>query len=118
MVEKLSIVGREEGDIVVVTLNGELNFTSAPDLEEVIKKCMEKKRYRVLLEMNGVPFVDSRGMGALIGSSMKLKSKKGRLVLAALAPTVRQALKQARLDRTLDIQNDPAKALEELSGPE
>ena len=118
MAEKLSIAGREDGDVLVVALNGELSFTSAPELEEVINKCLEKKRYRVLLEMSGVPFVDSRGMGAIVGSSMKLKSKKGRLVLVGLSPTVRQALKQARLDRTLDIQNDPAKALEELSGPE
>lgn len=67
-------------DGTTLVLEGEVDAYTAPQLrEKLLPLCREKKR--VTLDLSGVVYMDSTGLGVLIGAYKSLKSSSGRLVL-------------------------------------
>lgn len=66
---------------------------------------------RLVINLGKAEFVDSTGMGALVGLHKQARDKGGELVLAAASEPVSRALTLLRLDRLFAIQPDVAGAL-------
>lgn len=65
---------------------------------------------RVILDMSNVEFLDSSGLGAVVGS-MKQLGRERKLELAALTPAVEKVFRITRMDRVFDIFADVETAL-------
>jgi anti-sigma B factor antagonist len=66
---------------------------------------------RVMLDLSGVTFVDSSGLGAIV-AVMKLLAPESRLELAALTPNVDKVFRLTRMDSVFAIHPDtPAPAM-------
>ncbi|MEM8801417.1 MAG: STAS domain-containing protein [Pseudomonadota bacterium] len=65
---------------------------------------------RVILDMSNVEFLDSSGLGAVVGS-MKQLGRERKLELAALTPAVEKVFRITRMDRVFDIFEDVETAL-------
>lgn len=69
----------------------------------------------LVLDLSGVEFVDSSGLGALVGV-LKLIGSRGDLALASLRPSVEKMLKLTRMDRVFQIFADSDTAVASLAG--
>jgi anti-sigma B factor antagonist len=65
----------------VLTLFGELDVVSAPQLERTLSEVLEPLHARVMLDLNGLDFVDSAGISVLIKAKQRAEANGLTLVL-------------------------------------
>ncbi len=78
---ELSISRREDDRGVVLTLSGELDVVSAPQLEQCLKEVLAQPGARVLLDLNKLRFVDSAGVSVLIKAKQDAEANGRTVVL-------------------------------------
>lgn len=66
---------------VVLALFGELDVVSAPELEQRLGEVLAEPHVRVMLDLNGLSFVDSAGVSVLIRAKQRAASDGRTLVL-------------------------------------
>jgi anti-sigma B factor antagonist len=77
----LRIESRREGDAMVISLNGELDLASAPDLERELRDAEAGEPARVVIDLKGLGFMDSTGLQALLRARERAGSSQYELVL-------------------------------------
>ena len=85
----------------VVTVEGRLTATGAPRLRQTIDEAVAAGIPRVVVDMGATEFIDSSGIGALIGGLKSTRLAEGDLRIAAVPEAVRRVLKLTNLDRVL-----------------
>lgn len=88
-------------DIVVVRIEGRLNMVAAPELRDIIAQAVASGRRRVAVDLAGVEFMDSSGLGALIASLKTARQAGGDLRIAGVSEQVALVLQLSNLDRIL-----------------
>ena len=96
----------ETGPKTVVRLAGELDVMSAPDLWAVLDREMTQTP-SLVLDMSGLEFVDSTGLGVLARAARECDAADGRITLQAPTKRVRDLLALTRLDRLFDMDPPP-----------
>ena len=87
----------ERGDVLVLSLAGELDLYSAPALREALRGVVERSPKRLVVDLAEVTFVDSTILGALVEARSQLGGDG--FALAAPGFEVRRALEVSGLDR-------------------
>jgi len=88
-------------DIAVIRGDGRLNMVSGPALRDTVKREIDRGRVRVVVDLSGVQFMDSSGLGALIASLKQARENKGDLRIAAPSKQVSMVLKLSNVDSIL-----------------
>jgi len=83
----------------VVAPTGRLDVAGAPALKDAIAEAVKSGPPRVVIDMEGVSFVDSTGLGSVIAALKQIRSSQGELRLAAPNQQVRVVLELTTLDR-------------------
>jgi anti-sigma B factor antagonist len=76
----LETVGPSD-DRAVVRITGELDVATAPLLRERVRELAVKGAVHVIIDMSGLVFLDSTGLGALVGCLKRLRTRDGSLTL-------------------------------------
>ncbi|MBP1240685.1 anti-sigma B factor antagonist [Frigoribacterium sp. PvP120] len=100
-------------DVAVVRCTGRLNMVSAPALREAVTGAIAEGRPRVVVDLAGVDFMDSSGLGALVGCLKSARSAGGDLRIASPSAQVLMVLKLSNIDRILRPHDDAATAFDE-----
>ncbi|MCL2394178.1 MAG: STAS domain-containing protein [Acidimicrobiaceae bacterium] len=91
----------DKGTHVVFAPEGKFNMVAAPQLKERIDDLVAAGKSRVLVDLHRVDFIDSSGLGALVGGIKVTRKQGGDLRVAAAGDQVRAVLKLTNLDRIL-----------------
>ncbi|HYZ94052.1 MAG TPA: STAS domain-containing protein [Actinomycetota bacterium] len=94
---------KPDGDWMVVHLQGEVDLASAPQLRRGIYDLIDQGNHRIAIDLTGVEFMDSTGLGVLIGALKRLREAGGAMVLAGIRPAVGRVLEITGLDRIFTI---------------
>ncbi|GGI07710.1 STAS domain-containing protein [Egicoccus halophilus] len=94
---------REEQDWTVVEASGQLDVATAPQLRQVLVEAQYGGASQVLLDVAGVQFIDSMGLGVLVGAHKRARSHAGAFVLAAPSERMRSLLELTGLDTVLTV---------------
>ena len=78
------LVENGEEKIKVLSITGEIDLYNAPDFEEVVKKCIYDKVYKIVVNLDKADYIDSSGINALISSLSNLKKYNGDLFISNL----------------------------------
>lgn len=70
-----------QGDWAVVDVKGEVDLYTAPKLRERITELVEQGHLRIVVNLDEVSFLDSTGLGILVGALMRLRERNGALPL-------------------------------------
>jgi len=85
----------------VVSPEGRLTASGAPRIKQAIKKLIDEGHARIVVDLAQTEFIDSSGLGALIGGLKAARLAEGDLRLAAASDSVKSVLKLTSLDRVL-----------------
>lgn len=83
----------------VVAPTGRLDVAGAPALKEAISEAVKEGPRHIVIDMEGVSFVDSTGLGSVIAALKQVRGNQGELRLAAPNQQVRVVLELTTLDR-------------------
>lgn len=100
----MELNGRIEGaDVLVLELREDnLDASNVREFRDAAQSLMQD-RTRVVLDMAGVKFVDSSGLGALISCLRQANGRKGDFRLCEMSRTVRALFELMRMHRVFNI---------------
>ena len=85
----------------VLSVGGELDVVGAPDLRQAVVKEVADGCRRLILDISELDFVDSFGMGAIVGALKRLRQRGGELALVCPSPRIRRVFEICDLDRII-----------------
>jgi anti-sigma B factor antagonist len=110
---ELSVKTDDHGGWTVVRLDGEVDVASAPRLREKLVDLVAAGRHRLAVDLTEVSFLDSVGLGVLIGGVKRARAQGGELVLVGATGGVERVLDLTGLLSVITIVED----LDHLDAP-
>jgi anti-sigma B factor antagonist len=95
----------------VVRLRGRLTMDNAAALRSTVTEALDAGRTRIVLDLSDCEFIDSSGLGAVIGGLKTARQAGGDLRIASLTAQVASVLQLTNLDRVLRPYDSVAGAL-------
>lgn len=92
-----------DGPWTVLTVAGELDVVGGPDLRQAVMAEVRDGRSNLVLDLTGVDFVDSFGLGVIIGALKRTRLLDGDLRVVVPEPRVRRVFEVCDLDRVFDL---------------
>lgn len=80
-----------------------MDITSAGDLTEAVDRAVAEGQARIVLDLGGVPTMDSTGLGALVTACRTARQAGGDLRIVAPRPAVRELLERTNVARVLPL---------------
>ncbi len=87
----------------VLHVDGRLDIETAAKLKAMSRKLIDDGTRELIIDLQGVSFVDSSGLSAVVSALKYIREREGQLKLAAVGDQPRTALTLTLLDRILDI---------------
>jgi len=107
----------QEGDVTVVGIEGVIQLgESARRLSKYLQGLLDGGAEKVILDLSQIDYVDSTGLGELVGYLQRFSEQGRRLVLLNPRTRILNLLKLTRLDEVFPIFEDRAGAMEALGG--
>lgn len=94
---------RSEGAWTVLGVAGEIDLFSAPQLKDQIAELIGEQGGRLLVNLENVSFMDSTGLGVLLGALKRLKERDGSLALVCPPGPVHRVLTLTGLHKVFPI---------------
>jgi anti-sigma B factor antagonist len=110
----MQITERTEQQIPVVSITGDIDLETSPQLRDFLKPMSTKKTQLLLLDFTGVNYIDSSGLATLIEYFQAVQTFQGRLALASLSPRVKNVFEIVRLEQIFSLYPDVPSALAAL----
>lgn len=111
----MQMKSEELGDVLVVrVLDTRIDAAVAVRFKNRMLELADTPSERVVLDLSQVEFLDSSGLGAVVGS-MKQLGRSRRLDLAGLTPTVEKVFRITRMDRVFRIFPNVDAAIEDVA---
>ena len=102
---------REVDDWTVLEVKGEVDLYTSPALRERIVELVEEGQIRVIVDLQEVGFLDSSGLGALVGALKRVNERGGRLMLVCPEGSPLKVLTITGLDKIFPIHSSLDEAL-------
>ena len=107
----LSLTARAEGGRTVIEATGEIDVETAPQLGDKIAALVDEGSYDLVLDLERVEFLDSTGLGALIGGLKRVRNHDGSLSLVCTRERLLKLFRITGLTKVFDIHPDVASAI-------
>ncbi|MEU6419186.1 STAS domain-containing protein [Streptomyces spiralis] len=93
----------EEDDWTVVEIEGEADVFTVPHIREHVIKHMEHGRYRFIVDLRRVTFMDSTGLGVLVSILKRIRVHDGQLRLVIASREIHKIFQITGLHRVFSI---------------
>jgi len=94
---------KQESGTTVITLSGRFDALMAKEFKNCISGLIENRQIMIAIDMSAIDFIDSSGLGSLVGGLKGVAREKGEIRIAGLSPEVRTIFELTRLHRIFDI---------------
>lgn len=101
--EDLSIHVHVVDDMQVFELTGSLDIATAPTVRAALTSASERQSHRLIVDLSRVDFLDSTGLGALIGAQRRAKEFGGEVRLVAKEGQILRLLRITGLLRVFAV---------------
>jgi anti-sigma B factor antagonist len=103
---------REVGDVSIIDLTGRITLGDGSALlREIVRQFLADGHAKLLLNLAGIDYIDSTGLGELVSAYRLIKSQGGELKLLKLNKKVTDLLQVTKLYAVFDIHHDEEQAL-------
>jgi stage II sporulation protein AA (anti-sigma F factor antagonist) len=105
----------KEANAPVLTIAGRMDAVTAPEYEKTLNEQIAAGETAFVVDFQGLEYISSAGLRALLATAKLLKSKDGQIRLANVLGTVREVLDISGFGSIFQIQDSVAAALADLS---
>jgi anti-sigma B factor antagonist len=105
-------VSREVGEVTVIDMDGRITLGEGSNLlRDLISANLDSGHKKIVMNLAGINYIDSTGLGELVSGYRQVKSQGGELKLLNLNKKVSDLLQITKLYTVFDIHNDEAQAV-------
>ena len=109
---ELDVKERQAGDVTILDLSGEVRIGEGSiSLRDSIRNLADQGKKNVLLNLGGVKYIDSTGIGELIANYTTITRQGGQLKLLNLTDKIQNLLVITKLLTVFDSYDNEAEAL-------
>ena len=99
------VVTKTENGKITAELTGEIDHHSARVIRSNIDRDIEREKPKVLiLDFSGVNFMDSSGIGLIMGRYKMMLENDGRVIIKSPQPYIKKVLKLAGITRIVKVE--------------
>ena len=96
----LSVQMALKKNMLIIRLKGELDQASAEKLKYRVSEVIDKYRIKnLVINMNEVPFMDSSGIGFIIGRYTQIKNRNGKIIVCMMNDSIERIFNLSGLKR-------------------
>ena len=114
---------RQAGNVTILDISGRIDVGvplalgsgAGHPLQEVIRDLAARGQKNIVLNLRDVAYIDSSGIGDLVGSATTLRKQGGDLKIVNPSMVVQKLLRVTRVDTVIEVKPDEASALEAFS---
>lgn len=107
----MEITAQNRDGVTVLSVNGRIDTSTAPALEQAINKEIDSGSRKILLNFSAVSYISSGGLRVLLASAKKLKNPGDKFGICCLVPEVLKILKLAGFTSIFAIYPSEGEAL-------
>jgi anti-sigma B factor antagonist len=107
----LKIAQRGVSEVVILDLAGRLWILDLP-LRDLVNKLLAEGKRHLVLNIAGVDYVDSSGLGQLVTIWTSVRNKGGHMIVLSPAPRVDKLLEITRLNTVFEILHTETEAVQ------
>lgn len=86
--EKFEVVRNDSETVSVLNIRGYLDAHTAPDFEDAINKLIDENRYKIVVDLTGLQYISSAGLGVFMGFIEEIRQHSGDIKLSSASPKV------------------------------
>ena len=103
---------RQIDDVAIVDFSGKITLgEGSATLRQTVRDLVGQGQRKILLNLGDVDYIDSSGIGELVGAYTTVRGASGELKLMQLTKRVRDLIQITRLFTVFDVQSDEAAAI-------
>lgn len=107
----LTLSTRREGDRTVVVVGGEIDVYTAPKLREQLVELETAGQHDLVVDLEQVEFLDSTGLGVLVGGLKRVRAHDGSLRLVCTQERILKVFRITGLTKVFPIHDSVAEAV-------
>lgn len=101
--------------VLLVRLEGELDHHTAELLREKIETQLDENDIRhIVLNLEALTFMDSSGLGVILGRYKKIKNRNGEMIVCAISPPIKRLFEMSGLFKIIRLEKNERNALQTL----
>ena len=94
---------KEQGKYTVLSVLGEVDVYTAPKFRERLIELVTEGKHHIVVDLDGVDFLDSTGLGVLVGGLKRVRSHDGELVLVCTKSRILKVFEITGLTKVFSI---------------
>ena len=102
--------------IEVVDVGGEIDISTAPRLRDLLIELVSKNNYQLVVNMDKVEFLDSTGLGVLVGGLRRVRAHDGSLDLVCTRERILKIFRITGLTQVFGIHETVDQAIAAMKG--
>lgn len=95
----------------VLAVSGEVDVATAPRLRERLVSMVTDGQHRIVVDLEGVDFLDSTGLGVLVGALKRVRTHDGELSLVCTQPRILKVFEITGLTKVFSIHDSVDEAV-------
>ena len=104
-------VDSEDHGFTVIAVSGEIDVYTAPKLRERLIALVEAGSYQLIVDMEGVEFLDSTGLGVLVGGLKRVRAHDGWIDLVCTQGRILRIFRITGLNKVFNIYDTVAESV-------
>lgn len=104
-------------DGALLTLEGEVDMSNCASLRDAFVRLLDQGRRFLIVRLDAVTFIDSSGLGVLIGGLKRTQQKQGGFALVCVNQRVLKELEIVKLTKVFQIFQDVDSACQAAASP-
>lgn len=109
---QITLQKKNAGSILVAVLQGELDHHESTHVREAIDKELDSMPVPILLfDLDKLTFMDSSGLGVLLGRYKRVQAKRGQMAIANVPPSVSRLFEMSGLHKIMRLYSSQSEAL-------
>jgi anti-sigma B factor antagonist len=110
-------VHSDDPGYTVIEVGGEIDVYTAPKLRERLIELIESGSFQLIVDMEAVEFLDSTGLGVLVGGLKRVRAHDGWIDLVCTQSRILRIFRITGLNKVFNIHDTVAEAVAAHAGP-
>ncbi|MCA9866524.1 MAG: STAS domain-containing protein [Anaerolineae bacterium] len=99
-----------QSDVWLVGVDGRLDQTLNPKLEEVLNELLDNDHFNLLVDLSRTTYINSGGLRCLVSAWRRAKANEGSLALCGLNSRLQEIFSMVGFDKVFEIYEDCSQA--------